>query len=400
MEGSIVLSRDSSRGLSPEARLTLLSACTKAVRASSRAEAISLAEAVDWSALAGQLRRRRLLSLLGERILEMAGSAGPENFAGAVREAIDQASARDGLLELISIQVIDALRAAGIASMALKGPLLGRAIYGRPGRRATADIDLLVASGDLLGALEVVQELGYTDPWPPPRPDALPLLHYRLEHERQELPPLELHWRVHWYEPDFSRELLDRGHDHGRLGIRPDLGDEFVSLLLFYARDGFVGLRQACDLAAWWDAFGAGLQSRVLEDVVARHPALERALVAGVHVAERVVGLPAAGLLVDGRRLERRVRLAMRLANPQATGSIKQQNAETSLIDWLLAPAGASAVSVRRQLLIPTALHARPPSSPASSLAGSIDRAARLLRRYVLSILRVAWEDGRRRLGR
>ena len=90
----------------------------------------------------------------------------------------------------------------------MKGPLLAEAIYGDPGRRLSSDIDLLVAPEQLRSAVEVVRRLGYAAPTDYVQDSGLPLLHFGLVHERRELPPVELHWRVHWYERDFARERL------------------------------------------------------------------------------------------------------------------------------------------------------------------------------------------------
>ena len=119
-------------------------------RAATRGEADRLLDRIDWSALAGILTARRLLPLLGERIAELAGQRAP----GVVRRGDAGGDTRpcaevDGLLELLSIQLFDALAADGIPSLPLKGPALGQALYGTPGRRPSADIDLLVRAEDL-----------------------------------------------------------------------------------------------------------------------------------------------------------------------------------------------------------------------------------------------------------
>ena len=238
-----------------ECALARLSAGTRARRAAG-GEADRLVERIDWDVLAEMLDRRRLTALLGERIVALAGGRAPASFVQEMRQAIQIGAEQDGLLELISIQVIEALESGGIPSLPLKGPALGRALYGAPGRRPTGDIDLLVRAEDLDRAVEVATRLGYRGPaWHPPG-RRLPLLHHRLVHPDPGLPLLELHWRVHWYEQRFSREMLLRSSPGGSLGRRPVPADELTSLLLFYARDGFVDLKLACDLGAWWDALG------------------------------------------------------------------------------------------------------------------------------------------------
>jgi hypothetical protein len=92
----------------------------------------------------------------------------------------------------------------------------------------------------------------------------LPLLHFVLVHERGELPPVELHWRVHWYERSFARERLLPPAVDPPGDWRPAPADELAALLLFYARDGFIDLRLASDLGAWWDVHGAELSRELL----------------------------------------------------------------------------------------------------------------------------------------
>src|SRR4029079_8012665 len=84
----------------------------------------------------------------------------------------------------------------------------------------------------------------------------LPRLHRELFHET--LPPLELHWRIHWYEESFAAAALARAQPTNEGWRRLQPADELASLLLFLARDGFAGLRQTVDVAAWWAALGGG----------------------------------------------------------------------------------------------------------------------------------------------
>lgn len=372
----------------PETRLIAVCAGTDAARAQSRSEAEKLLERVDWRRLELELSARRLLPLLGERILALAGPLAPAWFAATTGRAIERCSEQDAWLELISIELIDRLRAAGIASLALKGPMLGAAVYGKPGRRPSADIDLLVAREDLRGAAEAAGGLGYAAPRPGRHPEELPLLHLRLRPAASNLPLVELHWRVHWYESDFSRRLLFRSVDAGASGRRAARADELTSLLLFYARDGFVDLRLACDVAAWWDAFGAELPAAVLVEIIAEHPALERAVVAAVDVADRVVGVPRAELLAGHPRSERRVRIASRLANPDGHGSEQQRAADTWLVDWLLTPRSGRLECIRRQLAAAPGVDHRL-AGRRQGLRAALDRSIRLLGRYALALLRL-----------
>ncbi len=69
--------------------------------------------------------------------------------------------------------------------------------------------------------------------------------------------------------------------------------DGLAALTLFYARDGFAGLRMPADAAAWWDARCDGLEiDRVVEEMALRYPELGAPLRLGTELLGALVGLP------------------------------------------------------------------------------------------------------------
>jgi Uncharacterised nucleotidyltransferase len=335
-----------------ERQLILLSAGTATRRRQLREHASSLIDEIDWQRLTETLRVRRLLPTLGPRILELAQGGASESFTAAVEQAIVLGRRQSVCQQLVGGHVMDTLAAAGIRSSPLKGPWLGEAVYGDPGRRLSADIDLLVAPAQLSSAVEVVRELGYGAPTDPANDDGMPLLHFALVHERGELPPVELHWRIHWYEQRFAHERLLA--PEGSTGDwRPAPADELAALLLFYARDGFADLRLAGDLSAWWDAFGHELSVGAIDRLLRTYPALSRAMLGSLEAAERIVGLPADEIVESAPVHGLRNRMAVRLANPNPSAGGSQLHAETGLIDGLLSPPGDFGAFVRRQVLLP-----------------------------------------------
>ncbi len=372
-----------------ERRLILLSAGTRARRQAMREQALLLADTVDWSRLAQMLRRRRLLTVLGPRITALAGERCGDGFAATVEEALAAGRRQGALLALISMRVMAALHDAGIRASPLKGPLLGELIYGDPGRRPSSDIDLLVAPEQLDAAVAVVCGLGYRTPTDHVQRDGLPQLHFALFHERDELPPVELHWRIHWYERGFAAQrLLPPGGDLVT-GWRPAPADELAGLLLFYARDGFVDLRLATDVGAWWDAFGAQLAPEALTAAARDHPQLQRVLAVASGVAEKVVGIPAKRLVCDTSRRHLRDRLAMRLANPNPRVSEPQLYADIGLIDALLTPRGHFGEFVRRQLLPPRAVLVERARNRQQRSTTPLGHGVRVVGRYGLAIPRM-----------
>jgi hypothetical protein len=373
------------RSRSDELNLILLAAGTASRRERMRGEAERMGQRADWDLIAQMLRARRLLPTLGPRLIEMAGPGRTEHFAAAVGESVTGVSRQGALMELVGSRAIGALAAAGIRCSPLKGPWLSERLYGDCGRRVSTDIDLLVAEDELLEAVRVVGGLGYLAPSDRVDADGLPLLHFVLLDGREAVPPIELHWRIHWYERRFAAERLlaprlDSGDDWCPAPI-----DEFAALLLFYARDGFIDLRLASDIGACWDAYGDSFQEGALDDTIDAYPALERVLLASLDVASRTVGLPAAGLVRRYRRLPRRSVLAGRLANPHPHSSVPQLYADIGLIDGLLAPPGGFSAFFRRQVAPRReSPETASPEPGEAEMDVGIGRSIRMLARYAL----------------
>jgi hypothetical protein len=379
-------------------QLILLGAATRTRREHAHELAGKLAAGIDWLALTTVLRGRRLLPTLGPRILELATGAAPLEFAAAVDEALAEGRRQAALLALTSSRVSTALAAAGIRSTPLKGSTLAESIYGDPGRRLSGDVDLLLAPADLNVATELVCGLGYAPPEDHIDDSGLPLLHFALPHEHGQLPPVELHWRVHWYEQSFAAErLLAPSLADSATGWRPAPAAELAALMLFYARDGFIDLRLATDLGALWDARAAELTPGALDEIRASYPALGRVLVASARVAEQVVGLPAAQLLSGLPELGLRARAAVRLANPHPRSSAAQLYADRGCVDGLLMPAGDFSAFVRRQIFPPRqVIERRAQRDPRRRLRSLLGPNARFLARcgvlgrYALTLARLA----------
>lgn len=336
-----------------ERQLILIGAGTAERRRAARERANLLMADISWPQLQRTLWRRKLLGTLGPRIAELSEEGASDDFLAGVEQVMEAGRRHGAYLQLVTLRLAATLADAGIHTTVLKGPTLGEAIYGDPGRRISSDIDLLVAKEQLSGAVEVMRGLGYNPHTDYVDKSGLPGLHFALRHERGELPPVELHWRIHWYECNFAAERLLPSVG-ARMGEwRPAPADELVALLLFYARDGFVDLRLATDVGAWWDAFGAGVGYGALTETLRAYPAFARVIPAAATVAERVVGLPARQVIGDASRLGLRGLMATRLADPNPRASSHQVFADTGLVDGLLAPPGGLSAFIRRKVVLP-----------------------------------------------
>jgi len=286
------------------------------------------------------LAQHRLLPLLGSRLAAVV--IPPEAFAAALDRALRDAETRAFVLEAQGAHVLGALERAGIAALALKGPTLARSLYGEPAMRLSDDIDVLVPAESLPGAISALEGEGYRVLG---ANVGLPELHYTLV--RQRLPRVELHWRIHWYENAFSRDMLRRSSGAPR---RPALLDDLAALLLYYARDGFVGLRLAADVATWIDLHGAELPDGALAHHMQGYPQLGRATAAAAAAVERLTGARTRRL-TGGGAPDRRVAIAERLSDWTGWRDPNQVRANIALIDGLLAPDGGGGDFVRRQLV-------------------------------------------------
>ncbi len=359
-----------------ELALAYLLAGSEARRDALRPEARSLLARTDFEWLAGALADRRLLPLIGSRAIEAGGEIVPESFRTTVQAARAATRAHGLAVESATRRVVGLLAEAGIRALRLKGPQLAEEAHGDIGLRATHDIDVLVAAADLQPAARALQAAGFSEPVGRLGREGLPDLHLELHHDA--LPRVELHWRVHWDERAFSSQMLARATEgaDGMLRAQPD--DLAASLLLFYARDGFHGVRMAADIAAWWDRHGAALPPRLLEEHARRHPELQPSLTAAATAAQRLTGVPALLWLGTEVARSRRVDVAARLADWSQEGDRDQLAANIVFAGALLGPRGSGARFARRELSLPGA-------GPAASAA----HAAKLCARFAFALWRL-----------
>ena len=373
----------------PEDELIRLCVATADHRRAHGGRISALAAQVDWDVLWAALARQRLTALVAARLAANGPLPGRfEAAAGAVLAA--QRSAAAGA-ELIGGRIAGRMNDGGIRVLPLKGPHLARMAFGDPALRATGDIDLLVDRADLVSAGAVIEGFGFRLDARTHWDGSLPLLHFRYEHP-DGLPPIELHWRVHWYEESFATAMLAAavtGED-GLLRATPR--DELAALLLMYARDGFTGLRLASDLAAWWDARGPEVRPGGLESLADRHPALRPALASAAWAAHRRVGLPAARLIGPPRG--RRAAVAARIGDWTLGEPDAQLTANAHLTDVLLSPPRARRSALRRHAIVsPASMRTREDAlagvaAPLLRLAAT-ERAARVVRRWAIALWRV-----------
>lgn len=336
-----------------ERELLVLLAGPRAGREAQRERIRQIAATADPQRLSAAMERQRMLPLLGTRLLEAAPDVVPAALAEQIGGAAAREAGRGAAQELLTLDLVGALERDGVRCVPLKGQTLSRLLYGAPGLRAAADVDLLVGPADLWDAANVLERRGFSVVPDRRLRDGLPLLHLLLRPPPGTgFPMVELHWRLHWHERSFGDRLVAHSREDRLVARRPVPAHELAALLLFYARDGFVGLRQAADIAAWWDAQPETAGGDALRGVATAHPALWPALRAAALVCAELLGT-ARPDLADLPAPRRRERLAMRLANPWGEGGRGQIAANVALVDACLSPRGSLPEFARRALTAP-----------------------------------------------
>jgi hypothetical protein len=372
----------------------VLALCGTAERRRREAEAAAaLVPRVDARRLGTLLERLRLTGLVGGRLQGLGVRVDPR-LEEEIRSWTAQVRERGRTHELTTLTILAELEQAGIRALALKGSVLARELYGDVGVRSPGDIDLLVAPGHLPAAVQVVQRMGWAHQAVASRTTALPLLHETLAHPA--LPRVELHWRVHWYETRFAADALaraDRAAPHEPLIM--DSADGLAALMLFYARDGFAGLRIPADAATWWDTRCEGCDlDALVEHTATRYPQLGGPLRLGAEILAALVGLPTS---LETSRF--RFGVAAQLATPFEEVTLAQVKTKVGLVDLLLAPRRGARASVRRERQkIPPGLER--PLTRQDPLAARLARAEhvlRTLRRWTLALAPAAWRARRSR---
>lgn len=369
----------------PEQCLAVLLCSTHERRSKREDDAVALVERAHDNRLLALLERLKVAPLVGQRLLALPTVIAP-SVANRIESLTADARRRGTALELLTLAVLHELEDAGIRSLPLKGSTLSRALYGDTAMRTSADVDVLVAPEDLSHAAEVVRRMGWRQADGTFSNGTLPLLHERFVHPK--LPSVEVHWRVHYYETRFAAEALARA-ERPRAGepLRMQPADELASLILFYARDGFSGLRTPADVATWWSSVPAHLSADPsLEMIAYRHSALAAPIELGMALLASLVGAPAPG----PHRLPARLRLAARIANPFLIGGHTQISSNAALVDVVLSPSSGRRAAMRRHLVL------NRPSAPYEHFAAlgpvgaglaKVEHALRVFRRWGLGLV-------------
>jgi Uncharacterised nucleotidyltransferase len=302
-----------------------------------------LLPAVDFAELARELSRQRLLGLLGSRLLKAGGEDVPRQFAVAVRRSLEHSREQSAANAMLTWSLLAELEAAGTRAVPLKGPFLAERLHGDPALRQSDDVDLLVSARDMPSAIATLERIGAVRPR---HGDGLPQLHHHFR--IGDGAPIELHWRIYWFDRSYTDRLLARTVRYDELW-RPSAVDELASLLLFHARDGLIGLRAPADIAVCWARHHDSATVEGIRSIAREHPGLAPALAAAAESVSRVldldlaatIALPAIG----------RTAVAVELTDWTVRRQSRELDLTVKLVDALVTPRQGLLAFVRRTFL-------------------------------------------------
>ena len=238
-----------------ERMLSLLSYAPPRSGGDSENSARSAWKEKDWEAAANEARRHGLGPLLFYRMkLRQPGITIPPRIAGVLRnEYLLNAASNMRRIRALTPS-LEALQAAGVPTIVLKGAYLAEAVYGNPALRTMVDVDLLVHREDLKSADAALAGAGFSAlEFPVSPPEDENEFHYR---NGTGTAMIEVHWEMTKPEYPFrldvdllwKQAIPTRIAGVDVLALSPE--DLILHIGLHAAIHRFAhGLRPLCDLA-------------------------------------------------------------------------------------------------------------------------------------------------------
>ncbi len=116
---------------------------------------------MDWDALVEAAQFHGLAAVLFHVVSETSPDLMPPDVASRLRNICRDSARQNLVLTSQLLALLDAFAAHGIAVVPLKGPAMAESFYPDPALRPSSDLDFLVRSQDVAGALRVLAQEGY-----------------------------------------------------------------------------------------------------------------------------------------------------------------------------------------------------------------------------------------------
>ena len=340
----------------------------------------------DWALLLDQARRHKVASIVATRILEhdLLGIL-PSSARQQITSIREDAEKRSEMARQTARHYLPTLLKREIDVILLKGRALEEQIYGSPGMRRFADVDVLVREESLAAAEQILRSTGYQfrmgiaskialakrlHPNQPCLPEDLvrPIArrysqHYVYVHPDPGLLTIELHWRL--YSPDLlpvpPRETWDHVHPARVCGL--DVLTLNTSLNLVYLATHALRVRlplfrllPLADVAWLLHRRGARMEPAVIWRM-ARRWKVEQMFEFALRAADKLFHTPNGQVLLNAQSRRRvpgwivdRVATPDVLAGPSSdrAGTLRLRVGKKSL--WALARFPVDCRLVRRPL--------------------------------------------------
>ena len=213
-----------------------------------------------WDEFLASVENNQLRPAVASRLTrEAAGSCVPSAVIDRMSNAAHALAGRGLFMGAELVRILDALHAAGIVAVALKGPAFAEFSGGGMGSRELADLDVLIRPSDIGRSVGVLSAIGYECLLPPQAVRSAWLARTTWELPliaRRGAALLELHWSLapRWFPAPVIAEDVMASAVHRVFAGSRIVWPAAEELFLIHAADGMksggVSIRWLADLAA------------------------------------------------------------------------------------------------------------------------------------------------------
>jgi len=257
---------------------------------------------LPWEAFISLAFRHRVFPLIYQSLKRQNAITVPAPILEQLKTACQANVFRMMCMTTEMERIVDRLQRESIPAIVLKGPVLGRKLYGDAMLRPSKDIDLLIAPDCLAKAHRLMLQSGYRCKTPfsdfssPTLTRALIRTNHHFEYQGVEKPVLiELHWRLNSkYFLRYAKRRIDPQHcPAARIGSTPVRHLESVENLLYLcvhgAFHGWFRLRWLMDFALQLRETEPDAWSRVIRE--AQEEDVSHLLMPAVLLAHSLLGV-------------------------------------------------------------------------------------------------------------
>jgi Uncharacterised nucleotidyltransferase len=307
--------------LSTEAALVLCCATTAQTAARSALASEIAPRVRSWDSVIEIAKHHAVLPLVNRYLSYECSSVMPADAMSKIRTQSQLVALYNRHLTAELVRLTGLLKAAGIAAIAFKGPVLAAMAYGSIDLRQFVDLDILVRQTDLPRIAEILTAERYLSPHT--RREGLATGYFQ-EYEDAffaagRIGAIDVHWKItprsFRFAPDeefFWRRAQAVELEFGTVtAIAPE--DLLLFICVHAAKHGWVQLGSICDVAETIRARPAIDLMAILDQATTLGS--RRIFLTGIYLAHELVGAPIPEDLVAIARNDRAVRaLARRIA--------------------------------------------------------------------------------------